>query len=66
MSGEKEVKMKELTCKDLGMTCDYAARGTTAEEVLKKAAAHAKKDHDIKKVTKEYLDSWRKKIHEAA
>jgi predicted small metal-binding protein len=46
--------------------CDFAARGKTTEEVLEKAAAHAKKAHDIKKVTKEYLDSWRKKIHEAA
>jgi len=58
--------MKELACKDLGVTCDFAARCKTADEVLKKASAHAKKEHDIKMVTKEYLDSWRKKIREAA
>ncbi len=57
--------MKTLSCKDVGMDCDYQARGRTANEVLKKAAAHAKKDHNIKKVTKDYLDSWRTKIHEA-
>lgn len=57
--------MKTLSCKDVGMDCDYQARGKTANEVLKKAAAHAKKDHNIKKVTKDYLDSWRTKIHEA-
>jgi len=57
--------MKTLSCKDVGMDCDYQARGRTANEVLKKAAAHAKKDHNIKKVTKDYLESWRTKIHEA-
>lgn len=57
--------MKTLSCKDVGMDCDYQARGKTANEVLKKAAAHAKKDHNIKKVTKDYLESWRTKIHEA-
>jgi predicted small metal-binding protein len=63
---KKEADMKELACKDIGVQCDFAARGKTPEEVLEKVAAHAKKAHDIKKVTKEYLDSWRKKIHEAA
>lgn len=55
--------MKVLACKDVGVNCDYEARGMTVDEVLKKAAEHARKDHDIKRVTKGYLDSWRKKIH---
>lgn len=53
---------KILKCKDLGVDCDFVARGKTEEEVLKKASEHAKKDHNIKKVTKDYLDSWRKHI----
>ena len=57
--------MKALACKDLGVDCDFEARGKTADEVLKKAAAHARKDHGIKRVTKDYLDSWRKKIRNA-
>ncbi len=56
--------MKTLSCKDVGVNCDYKARGRTVNEVLKKATEHAKKDHNIKMVTKEYLDSWRKKIHD--
>jgi predicted small metal-binding protein len=56
--------MKALACKDLGVKCDYVALGKTVDDVLKKAAAHGKKDHGIDKVTKEYLDSWRKKIHD--
>ena len=57
--------MKTLSCKDVGVDCDYQARGKTVNEVLKKATEHAKKDHNIKKVTKEYLDSWRTKVHDA-
>ncbi len=53
---------KVLRCKDVGVDCDFAARGNTVDEVLKKASEHAKKDHNIKKVTKDYLDSWRKLI----
>ncbi len=56
--------MKTLSCKDVGVDCGYQARGRTVNEVLKKAAAHAKKDHNIKKVGKDYLDSWRSKVHD--
>ncbi len=55
--------MKALACRDVGVNCDYEARGKTIDEVLKKAAEHARKDHSIKRVTRDYLDSWRKKIH---
>ena len=56
--------MKVLSCKDVGVDCDFQARGRNVNEVLKKAADHAKSDHSIKKVTKEYLDSWRMKVHD--
>jgi len=51
---------KMLRCKDVGVDCDFVARGKTEEEVLKKAAEHAKKDHDIDEVTEEYRAAWRK------
>jgi predicted small metal-binding protein len=57
---------KILRCKDIGVDCDFVARGKTEGEVLKKASEHAKKDHNIKKVTKDYLDSWRKHISSAS
>ena len=56
--------MKVLSCKDIGVNCDFQARGRTADEVLKKATEHARKDHNIKKVTKDYLHAWRMKIHD--
>ena len=56
--------MKVLSCRDIGVDCGYQARGRSVDEVLAKATEHAKKDHNIKKVTKDYLDSWKKKIHD--
>ena len=53
---------KILKCRDVGVDCDFEASGKTEQEVLKKAAEHARKDHGIKRVTKDYLDSWRKHI----
>jgi predicted small metal-binding protein len=53
---------KILKCKDIGVDCDFEASGKTEQEVLKKAAEHARKDHGIKRVTKDYLKSWQKHI----
>jgi predicted small metal-binding protein len=38
---------KELRCRDIGMNCDFAARGNTEEEVLQQASAHARSAHQI-------------------
>jgi predicted small metal-binding protein len=53
-----------LNCKDVGSDCDFHVRGRTVDEVLKKATAHARTGHGIKRVTKSYLDTWRMKIHD--
>jgi predicted small metal-binding protein len=57
--------MKILKCKDVGVDCDFVASGKTEEEVLKKTAEHARKVHGIKRVTKDYKESWRKHISNA-
>ena len=57
---------KILKCRDVGVDCDFEASGKTEQEVLKKAAEHARKDHNIKRVTKDYLASWRKHIRTAS
>jgi predicted small metal-binding protein len=53
---------KVLRCRDLGVDCDFVASGKTKEEVLKRAAEHARKDHNVKRVTKDYIKSWQKHI----
>jgi len=40
------------------------ACGETEEEVLKMAIDHAKADHNIKKITLEYVKSWHDVIHD--
>jgi len=60
----KEEAMKVLSCRDVGVDCDYRAHGKTVDEVLRKATEHAKRDHNIKKVLKDYLDSWKTRIHD--
>jgi predicted small metal-binding protein len=40
--------MKRLTCRDVGLDCDFVMNGSTEEEVLNKANDHAWKVHAIK------------------
>ncbi len=37
--------MKALYCNDLMEGCDFVARGATEDEVMRKAAEHAKTEH---------------------
>jgi len=53
---------KVLRCKDVGIDCSFEARGKTIDEVLKKAADHARKEHGVKRVTQDYLKSWKKLV----
>jgi predicted small metal-binding protein len=38
---------KQLCCRDIGMNCDFEARGNTEEEVLQQASDHARTAHQI-------------------
>lgn len=38
---------KELRCRDVGLDCDYQARGNSEDEVLRQAAEHARSVHQI-------------------
>ncbi len=45
---EKENKeYKEISCRDVGLSCDFKVRAESEEEILKLAAEHAEKDHGI-------------------
>lgn len=45
--------MKALHCGDLMKGCDFVARGATEDEVMRKAAEHAKTAHGINNITPE-------------
>jgi predicted small metal-binding protein len=38
---------KELRCGDLMPGCNFVAQGNSTDEVMQKAADHAKKDHGM-------------------
>lgn len=47
--------MKALHCQDLGLACDYVARSKDEQEVISKAAEHAKKDHGMEHIPEEVV-----------
>jgi predicted small metal-binding protein len=53
---------KHLRCRDLGMNCDFEARGATEEEVVQKVAAHAKGAHQISEIPPELASQVRAAI----
>jgi predicted small metal-binding protein len=54
---------KVLRCDDVMPGCNFEARGTE-EEVMKKAAEHAKKEHDITTLTPEVVSQVKAAIRE--
>lgn len=46
---------KSLSCKDVGMDCDFKASGETMEELMQAATAHAKEAHGFDTIPPELL-----------
>jgi len=44
---------KVLSCRDVGVDCDFTAHGKDEAEILQKAAEHAKTCHTETKITPE-------------
>jgi predicted small metal-binding protein len=40
--------MLTVNCRDVGVDCDYVAKGETEEDLMKDAGRHAVKDHGYK------------------
>jgi AhpD family alkylhydroperoxidase len=53
---------KELRCRDVGVDCDYVARGKTEEDILRKAAEHAQKVHNMREIPRELMEKVRAAI----
>jgi len=58
--------IKELSCRDVGVDCDFVARGKDEKEILAKAAEHAKKDHNMEEIPEGLLEKCREAIHVVA
>jgi predicted small metal-binding protein len=44
---------KVLKCRDVGVDCDFVARGATTEEVMEKTREHAAKEHGYAEIPPE-------------
>jgi predicted small metal-binding protein len=42
------VLMLTVSCREVGMDCDYVCKGETEEEIMKNAEQHAVQDHHFK------------------
>jgi predicted small metal-binding protein len=55
---------KVIRCADVGMKCDFVARGETEQEVLNKAAEHAGATHNMKSIPPEVLAKVRAAVRD--
>ncbi len=55
--------MKDMHCRDVGMNCDFVARGSTEQEIMDQAGRHAQQAHNMT-VTPELADKVKGLIHD--
>jgi predicted small metal-binding protein len=56
--------MKVLKCGDLNPGCSFEARGRDENEVLQKAAQHAKSEHGLANIPQEMMSKVRSAIRD--
>jgi predicted small metal-binding protein len=55
---------KILTCRDVGVDCDFVAEGETVEEVMEKTRNHAREGHGFADIPAEMIDKVKAAIHD--
>jgi len=55
---------KVITCRDVGVDCDFVARGQTEQEVLQQCAEHARTAHGMNEISPELAEKVRSAIRE--
>jgi predicted small metal-binding protein len=58
--------MKYIRCRDVGVDCDFVARGATEEDILRQCAEHAKSDHGMEQIPPELAQRVRAAIQDEA
>jgi predicted small metal-binding protein len=53
-------------CRDVGVDCDFVARGETVENILRQCAEHARSAHDMTEIPPELADKVRAAIRDEA
>jgi len=52
----------KMSCRDVGMDCDFVARGENEDELMKKVAAHGKADHGMDEIAPDVAEKVRAAI----
>lgn len=55
---------KVLRCKDVGVDCDFEAKGETVEEVMNMTAKHAKEEHGMDVIPADVVEKCQKAIRD--
>lgn len=56
--------MKTVNCRDVGVDCDFVARGETVDDVLSQCGEHARTAHGYADVPPELVDKVKAAIRE--
>ena len=56
--------MKMMRCRDVGVDCDFEARGETTEDILRQCVVHARDAHGISEIPPELAEKVKSAIHE--
>jgi predicted small metal-binding protein len=56
--------MKVVNCRDVGVDCDFVARGETVEDVLRQCGEHARAAHGFADIPPEMVDKVKAAIRE--
>jgi predicted small metal-binding protein len=65
LSPPEEITMsKVMKCGDVVPGCEYVARGQNEDEVLTRAAEHAKRDHGMESIPEDVLKKVKSAIHD--
>lgn len=50
---------KILSCRDVGVDCDFVARGETEEEIFRQCAKHGKEAHGMTEIPPDLIAKMR-------
>jgi predicted small metal-binding protein len=56
--------VKAINCRDVGVDCDYEARGNTPEEMMQKLTEHARSVHNMREVPPDLQTKARKAMRD--
>ena len=57
---------KVVTCRDVGVDCDFVARGETEQDVLEQCAEHGRKEHGMNELPEDLAEEVRGAMRDEA